>query len=226
MEKPTGSGGRRGREGLSTASFQCHGEIAEMEKRADVRGYSTFRHLSESVKETERAGEDIVRVVDEESIQIQVQPRPGARERLPRCRSDWALEHMPLKHQCEVLYAQGRINDAVQSLVQITNTASESVIADKLVADWLTGESLSRITIEYQFVSPEFTHRCVSALERIGNEALDIQKHDEAIAAYSTALSLSHSTSNTVLIKWARAMLIRGSGSKALGAAAKVCFPW
>ena len=48
-------------------------------------------------------------------------------------------------------------------------------------------------------------------------------KHDEAVAAYSTALSLT--TSVTVLTKWARIILIRCSASEALGAAAKVRLP-
>lgn len=32
------------------------------------------------------------------------------------------------------------MNDAVESLIKMGNTASEAVRADKLIADWLTGE--------------------------------------------------------------------------------------
>ena len=60
-------------------------------------------------------------------------------------------------------------------------------------------------------------------LEGIGDEASNIQKHDEAVAAYSTALFLSPSDPNNVLMKWARRMLVRGSAHEALSAAAKVC---
>lgn len=44
------------------------------------------------------------------------------------------------KDQCEHLYAQGRITDAANTLIEITNTTSEVVRADKSLADWLTGE--------------------------------------------------------------------------------------
>jgi hypothetical protein len=60
-------------------------------------------------------------------------------------------------------------------------------------------------------------------LERIGDEASNIDKHDDAVAAYFTALLLRPSVPGTVLIKWATRMLIRGSAQDALGAVAKVC---
>lgn len=44
------------------------------------------------------------------------------------------------KHQCESLYAQGRIYDAAQSLLEIQNTINESVRTNKFVVDWLSGE--------------------------------------------------------------------------------------
>ena len=46
----------------------------------------------------------------------------------------------------------------------------------------------------------EFTHRCVTTLERIGDEASDIKNHDEAVAVYSTALLLGPSAPNALLI--------------------------
>ena len=61
------------------------------------------------------------------------------------------------------------------------------------------------------------------ALERLGDEASNTDKRDEAVEAYSTALSLSSSTVNTVLTKWTRMMLLRGSANNALDAASKVC---
>ena len=65
----------------------------------------------------------------------------------------------------------------------------------------------------------------MTTLERIGDEASHIKKHDEAVTAYSTALLLGPSASNTVLMKWASRMLIRGSAHEAVSAAAKVCSP-
>lgn len=61
-------------------------------------------------------------------------------------------------------------------------------------------------------------------LERVGDEASNAEKQDEAVAAYSTALLLSPSTPNTVLMKWARLILIRRTANEVLNAATKVCF--
>ena len=63
-------------------------------------------------------------------------------------------------------------------------------------------------------------------LERIGDEASNIKKHDKAVEAYSTALLLSSSDPNNVLIKWARMMLVRGPAHEALSTAARVCSAW
>ena len=43
-------------------------------------------------------------------------------------------------HQCESLYAQGRIYDAAESLLEMANTVNEDVRTDKLILDWLPGE--------------------------------------------------------------------------------------
>ncbi|KAF8548148.1 WD40 repeat-like protein [Imleria badia] len=112
-------------------------------------------------------------------------------------------------HKCEALYDQGRIYDAVESLLEMTNTADEDVRANNMITNWLA----------------EFTQRCVMLLERVGDEASNSGKPDEAATAYSTALSLSPSTPNNVLMKWATVMLIRGSSHDALNAAAKFKVP-
>ena len=43
-------------------------------------------------------------------------------------------------HQCESLYAQGRIYDAAESLREIQNTVKEDVRGNKFIFDWLAGE--------------------------------------------------------------------------------------
>ena len=58
-------------------------------------------------------------------------------------------------------------------------------------------------------------------LEANGDETSKVEKYDEALAAYWTALSLSPSTPRTLLIKWVRLILVRGSVNDALGATAK-----
>lgn len=44
------------------------------------------------------------------------------------------------KHGCEVLYAQGHIQDAAESLAEIVNNANDAVRTNKLITDWITGE--------------------------------------------------------------------------------------
>ena len=68
----------------------------------------------------------------------------------------------------------------------------------------------------------DFTNRCASTLEVYGDEALKVEKYDEALAVYSTALSLPPSMSRTLLMKWVRLILAHGSANEALDAAAKV----
>lgn len=130
------------------------------------------------------------------------------------------------KHRCEILYVQGHVNDTAESLIEMRNTARESARSHKLIDDWYPGTFQYRTFHEsIQFPPSEFTHRCVSTLERTGDEASKVKNHEKAIVAYSTALSLSHSTPKTnILIKWASAMLTRSSPNEALGAAARVRF--
>jgi hypothetical protein len=106
----------------------------------------------------------------------------------------------------------------------MANTINEAVRGDKLIFEWLTGE-FRRCALGWsiQSLSSEFTHRCATTLEKTGDEASNIEKHDDAVVAYSTALLLGPSAPDTVLIKWAGRMLIRGSVHEVLGAVAKVC---
>jgi hypothetical protein len=129
------------------------------------------------------------------------------------------------KHRCEALYVQGGTIDAAECLLGIADNVSDAVRDNELIMDWLAGESLGRALKEsIQFTPSEFTNRCTSTLEIIGDEASTAEKHDDALAAFSTALSLCPSTPSTVLIKWAKTMLIHGSANEALGASTKVCF--
>ena len=68
----------------------------------------------------------------------------------------------------------------------------------------------------------DFTNRCASMLEANGDEASRVERYDDALAAYSTALSLSPIMSRTLQIKWAKLISVRGSANKALDVAAKV----
>jgi len=133
---------------------------------------------------------------------------------------------MEQKHQCESLFSQGRIQGAVECLLGFANTVDDDVRVNKLIVNWLAGEFRRRASGWSIYSLPsEFTHRCITALQRVGDEALDAGKRDEAVAAYRTALSLGPTVPDAVMIKWANMILKRGSADEASSAASKVCSP-
>lgn len=92
------------------------------------------------------------------------------------------------------------------------------------IVDWVTGiifvfEAQSEV---YLILLPEFAHRCITSLEGTGDEASNLGQRDQALAAYSIALSLRPSNPDPLLVKWASIMLTCGSVNEALGAAAEV----
>ena len=129
------------------------------------------------------------------------------------------------KYICESLYADGRVTDAAQSLLEIMRTATDDVKADATVMDWISGEFRHYGPDEaVQSLLSVFRCKCIVALESIGDEASKAQNRDEGLGAYSIALSLSPPSSNGLLSKWARLMLLHGSPNETLDAATKVCF--
>ena len=103
--------------------------------------------------------------------------------------------------------------------------ASDGVKTDTLIAVWFSGEFCNRrLDKTIQFLLSGFTDKRIIALERIGDEASSVEKLDDAVAAYSTALFLGPSTPNSLLTKWASTMLLRDSTNEALDVATKVCF--
>ncbi|KAG6375674.1 hypothetical protein JVT61DRAFT_3247 [Boletus reticuloceps] len=113
------------------------------------------------------------------------------------------------QHRCEALYAAGRIHDAAELLMEIGDIGNSEARANLRIVDWVH----------------EFTHRCATSLESIGDEVLKTTQNDEALRAYSMALSLGSSNPKTLLTKWASTMLVRGSANEVLGAASKFKLP-
>ena len=68
-----------------------------------------------------------------------------------------------------------------------------------------------------------FEQRCVIALETIGDKASKVDNRDEALRAYSIALSLGPPSPNHLLFKWVGLMLLLGSPKETLDAASNVC---
>lgn len=104
---------------------------------------------------------------------------------------------------------------------------SEGVKSNKLIMDWLVSESFHCALKDIiRSIPSDFTSRCISVLEADGDQASKVKIYDKALAAYSTALSLSLSSSSqsTLLVKWARTVLTCSSVNEALDAATHVCF--
>ena len=128
------------------------------------------------------------------------------------------------KYICESLYADGRVTDASESLLEIMRTATDDVKADTMVTDWISGEfRLYGPDEGVQSLLSVFRRRCVAALESIGDEVSKVENRDEGLRAYSIALSLGPPSQNGLLLKWARLMLLHGSPNETLDAATKVC---
>ena len=128
------------------------------------------------------------------------------------------------KYTCESLYADGRVTDASQSLLEIMRTATDDVKADTTVMDWISGGfRLYGPDEGVQFLLSVFRRKCVVALESIGDEASKVENRDEALRIYAIALSLGHLSQNGLLFKWARLMLLHGSPNETLDAATNVC---
>ncbi|KAI9455532.1 hypothetical protein HD554DRAFT_271221 [Boletus coccyginus] len=90
--------------------------------------------------------------------------------------------------------------------------------------DWsmsLNNLAVSLSTRYKQLGREEDLNEAITMLEMVGDDASNAGKQDEAVAAYSAALSLGPTVPNAVLIKWANAILKRGSALEVLSAATK-----
>ena len=114
--------------------------------------------------------------------------------------------------------------DAAQSFLEIVRTATDDVKTDTTLMDWISSEFRLYAPDEaVQSLLSVFRHKCVIALESIGDEASKVKDRDEGLRAYSIALSLSPPCPNGLLSKWARLMLLHGSLKEILDVATKVC---
>ncbi|KAI6038673.1 hypothetical protein EDC04DRAFT_1931148 [Pisolithus marmoratus] len=98
---------------------------------------------------------------------------------------------------CETLYAEGCTTEAVKILLNIIRTPEEEIQGIK---DWID----------------DFSKKCATTLERVGDEAFKSVKHDDAVTQYSTALSLNPPNRADLLIKRSRALAAKGLWQDAL----------
>ncbi|KAF8549946.1 hypothetical protein OG21DRAFT_523577 [Imleria badia] len=62
----------------------------------------------------------------------------------------------------------------------------------------------------------DFQQRCAESSEHLGDAAADAERHDDAIAQYSAALSLDPATPQGVLIKRSKVYMAKGLWENAL----------
>ncbi|KAI6041676.1 hypothetical protein EDC04DRAFT_3139608 [Pisolithus marmoratus] len=110
------------------------------------------------------------------------------------------LEILAQQGLCETLYAEGRTAKATEIVLNIIRTSDREIQRSNATTNWIA----------------DFTKRCAMTLERVGDEAFESLKHDDAIAQYSTALSLSPLGSAGLLIKRSRARAAKGLWEDAL----------
>jgi hypothetical protein len=136
--------------------------------------------------------------------------------------SQCALRIHQQKHQCETMFADGRIYDAAHHLLEIINSMSEDLQHNELIMNWIEGESLRHFVLMYIYsLLSGFRNQCISHLRAIGDEASSADNH-EAFSAYSAILSLTSSPPDTVLMRWAKLGLRCHSTNEVLGDADKV----
>lgn len=76
---------------------------------------------------------------------------------------------------CETLYAEGRTTEVVEILLNIVKTSDEEIQVNKATTDWIAN----------------FTKKCATTLESVGDETFRYVNHDDATTQYSTVLTLS-----------------------------------
>ncbi|KAI6045486.1 hypothetical protein EDC04DRAFT_2598785 [Pisolithus marmoratus] len=115
----------------------------------------------------------------------------------------WNISGMDIIAQqrlCETLYAEERTTEAVEILLNIIRTSDEDVRGSKETSDWIT----------------DFTKKCATRLEDVGDEVPRSVEHDNGLPQYSTALSLGPPSPAGLLIKWSRDRAGKGLWEDAL----------
>ncbi|KAF8451904.1 hypothetical protein L210DRAFT_1060427 [Boletus edulis BED1] len=102
---------------------------------------------------------------------------------------------------CERLETTDRIADAIECFRELTCDPQQETI---------------ELQNEHLAWDLDFRERASENLERLGDKAVDAQRYDDAIARYSSALSLIPSPPQAILIKRSKVWLATGSWKQAL----------
>ena len=127
---------------------------------------------------------------------------------------------------CDHLEILGQIIAATECFHQMDSELGEEVKLHAEHAEWVVGECscipcwYSRLSVCFLL---DFRQRLFTKLEHLGDTAMNAQRLDEAISAYSSALSLEPAAPSGLLIERSKAYVATSSWEKALNDANKVC---
>ncbi|KAF8547590.1 TPR-like protein, partial [Imleria badia] len=110
------------------------------------------------------------------------------------------------RYLCEDLYTSGRAVDAAEALLNITDTFGEEIRTNKVTAEWVM----------------DLKRKCIDTLESLGDTSLSSGEHDNAIARYTSALSLDPSNPVDILMKRSKARASKGLWQDSLADANEV----
>ncbi|KAF8554888.1 hypothetical protein OG21DRAFT_1496708 [Imleria badia] len=100
----------------------------------------------------------------------------------------WTFDGLQItvqRHHCEDLYTSGRTEEATEALLKILDTFGDEIRASKVTEDWVM----------------DLKRKCVKKLEMLGDTAVSSAEHDDAIARYTSALSLDPLDPIDILVK-------------------------
>ncbi|KAI6042189.1 hypothetical protein EDC04DRAFT_1023591 [Pisolithus marmoratus] len=103
------------------------------------------------------------------------------------------LDIVAQQHLCETLYAEERTSEALEILVNIIRTSNE-VRGSNATASWIA----------------DFTQKCATRLEDVGDEPFGSANHNDKLTQYSTALPFSPPSPSSLFIRRSRARAAKG----------------
>ncbi|KAF8552779.1 hypothetical protein OG21DRAFT_1511030 [Imleria badia] len=115
----------------------------------------------------------------------------------------WSFDGLQITAErclCEELYASGRTEEATDALLKILGTFGDEIRARKMTEGWVM----------------DIKRKCINKLEVLGDTAVSSGEHDNAIARYTSALSLDPSDPVDLLVKRSEARASKGSWVDAL----------
>ena len=121
----------------------------------------------------------------------------------------------------------GQVIAVTDCFHQMNSELGEEVKLHAEQAEWAFGECCCCIPCGYSRLSDcfllDFRQRLFTKLEHLGDSNMNAQQLDEAISAYSSALSLEPAALSSLLTKRSKAYVAMSSWEKALNDANKVC---